>query len=503
MTTPAEQLSIYAAQAQMSSFFTDYIGIISVKIFGAKGDGLTDDTKAIQSAIDYAASLGGSVIYFPKGVYIYSFLSISGENITFDGSGKGVSILKRKDNFSGVCLQSLQPDFTCKNITVDGNADNNITNTFQELNICGDNNEVRSCQFINYNSQGVSFAIGKNMSIGDCYFKGRLLPFATMGIWAAWEADPVDGLKITGNIIEDNGIGGIMINGKNIEISGNTLRNNHRQTVPTGGGQLFIQRFDGVEGSYIVDHNYIIDGGDSVTSGMEVNDGNVTITNNHIRNNARYGIVLQTANSSNVTISGNKITDNDIGLGIAAGATAINVSGGNEFNNTTQDIQLYEGATNNFIITNNLLSKVVLDGSTGTNKNVSNNIITTGVIEPASFKGSFTHDLSDASVQTITGLGFRPKAGQFFATVASASGRMSVGMCDQSNTQGCVADVNNAGGGYANAYYYYAQAIVMVDSASNYTKGVIAWTNDGFTITWTKAGTGAIGTVTVEYIANR
>lgn len=38
---------------------------ISVKDFGAKGDGVTDDRASIQAAIDYAISIGGCEIYFP------------------------------------------------------------------------------------------------------------------------------------------------------------------------------------------------------------------------------------------------------------------------------------------------------------------------------------------------------------------------------------------------------------------------------------------------------
>lgn len=45
-------------------------GKISVMDFGAKGDGLTLDTGAIQAAIDHAARKGGGVVTVPEGTYI-------------------------------------------------------------------------------------------------------------------------------------------------------------------------------------------------------------------------------------------------------------------------------------------------------------------------------------------------------------------------------------------------------------------------------------------------
>ena len=47
----------------------DNFGIFNVKDFGAKGDGKTSDTKAIQSAIDAASKVQGTV-YFPDGKYM-------------------------------------------------------------------------------------------------------------------------------------------------------------------------------------------------------------------------------------------------------------------------------------------------------------------------------------------------------------------------------------------------------------------------------------------------
>ena len=43
--------------------------VVSVKDFGAVGDGVADDTSAIQAAITAAIAVSGATIYFPKGNY--------------------------------------------------------------------------------------------------------------------------------------------------------------------------------------------------------------------------------------------------------------------------------------------------------------------------------------------------------------------------------------------------------------------------------------------------
>jgi len=68
---------------------------VNVIDFGAVGDGVTDDTAAIQAAIDYTcvphtttdAYLQAKKLTFPEGVYIVTKpLVIYGENFIIDGN---------------------------------------------------------------------------------------------------------------------------------------------------------------------------------------------------------------------------------------------------------------------------------------------------------------------------------------------------------------------------------------------------------------------------------
>ncbi|MDQ3153603.1 MAG: right-handed parallel beta-helix repeat-containing protein [Actinomycetota bacterium] len=60
--------------------------------FGAVGNGVADDTVAIQAAITAAGSAGGGVVFFPRGTYKISATLTLGANVTLKGSGNGSTL---------------------------------------------------------------------------------------------------------------------------------------------------------------------------------------------------------------------------------------------------------------------------------------------------------------------------------------------------------------------------------------------------------------------------
>lgn len=64
---------------------------VNVSVFGAKGDGVTDDYKAIQAAVDYAKRKGGWRVYIPSTghAYVISKSIIVGQGVTVFGSANG------------------------------------------------------------------------------------------------------------------------------------------------------------------------------------------------------------------------------------------------------------------------------------------------------------------------------------------------------------------------------------------------------------------------------
>ena len=96
----------------------------AVQDFGAKGDGQTDDTAAIQSAIDAARQAGnGAIAYLPLGRYLVSrTLTVTGRDYTFGGSGFRCGLVWRGEAGQPLVQVSGAQNVTLANLAV-GNHD--------------------------------------------------------------------------------------------------------------------------------------------------------------------------------------------------------------------------------------------------------------------------------------------------------------------------------------------------------------------------------------------
>jgi len=108
-------------------------GIASVKDYGAVGDGVTDDTAAIQAAIDAIEAGGGGTLLLPEGTYIAAGLQIK-HKVYLQGSGEAATTLKLKNSANTYLLADTRyannvtyssGPYGIYNLTLDGNKANN------------------------------------------------------------------------------------------------------------------------------------------------------------------------------------------------------------------------------------------------------------------------------------------------------------------------------------------------------------------------------------------
>ncbi|MBA1289018.1 hypothetical protein G7027_10195, partial [Pseudomonas japonica] len=111
--------------------------LFNVRDYGAKGDGIADDTQAIQQAIDAAAKAGGGEVYVPRGTYMLSGANDDGGCLTLkshvgvNGERMGLAILKLADGSSEDIAGLIHTvsdantlNASIRNLTLDGNKAN-------------------------------------------------------------------------------------------------------------------------------------------------------------------------------------------------------------------------------------------------------------------------------------------------------------------------------------------------------------------------------------------
>ena len=269
--------------------------IFNVQNFGAKGDGITDDTAAIQSAIDAAAAAGGGQVYMPTGTYIVSggvepsdgCLMLK-SNVYLYGDGMGATTVKVADGsdtkITGVIRSAYGEethDFGVSNLTIDGNRDHTtgkIDGWFNgyipgqagyDSNVTLDSVEIKDCSGYGFDphEQTVNMVIKNSVSHGN-------------GL-DGFVADFLSDSTFENNVAYDNDRHGF-----NVVTSTHDFTMTNNVAYDNGGNGIVVQR-----------------GSEDIPS-----PSNITITGGEVYGNGAEGVLIKM--SSEVTVSGVDIHDN-------------------------------------------------------------------------------------------------------------------------------------------------------------------------------------------------
>jgi hypothetical protein len=134
---------------------------VTRELYGAKGDGTTNDTTAIQAALTAAALIPGSQVVIPEGTYSVTGVVLGGTNVTLTGPG---TLKLRSGSTTNACLR-LANARHCRvvGVNIDGGRDSAHTgnaNAFQ-IDTTSTHNTLEDCYATNtYLSTGVTTGRG-------------------------------------------------------------------------------------------------------------------------------------------------------------------------------------------------------------------------------------------------------------------------------------------------------------------------------------------------------
>lgn len=101
--------------AYLNEVSTKLNSFVSVKDFGAVGDGVTDDTYSIQAALNASRN-----VYIPSGTYLFSSLNINYRNTILRGASARTAILKHTGSGAAItCSDSSSSDPDGRGVYID------------------------------------------------------------------------------------------------------------------------------------------------------------------------------------------------------------------------------------------------------------------------------------------------------------------------------------------------------------------------------------------------
>ena len=203
--------------------------VVSVKEFGARGDGVADDSAAIQRTIN--AVTDGTTIGFPSGTYITSNFTVKNRSrLSFVGEGRN-SLIKQKTGAQRIATFTGSRDIVITDLAFDANG---ITSYGGVVFYAATGVRIENNSFIDSAPKPIgstdrySFVFGKS-------------------------AGPNRDIKILNNVIEDLQLE--VNHSQQVVIEGNTVS----RAINTAGIGIFTVGHDAIAEDYVIKGNTVID----------------------------------------------------------------------------------------------------------------------------------------------------------------------------------------------------------------------------------------------------
>jgi len=243
------QIGIFSILA-LSITSTVFATTVDVKSYGAKGDGTSDDTVAIQAAVDAVKDNGGTIV-FPSGTYIVGQVNVTGGLTLKTKDGEATTAVIKTKNYAGAwnrCFTTqasgyMHNDSTdsaplnFSNLDFDGNLANQGAYIQYELEhqaaifvMANINNtgklivNISDCNFKDGVAGAMAIYTNTIATINNCtatdYFKGAVVAVGDGGEIYISDLTTDGNLHRTGINIEPEGASELYIEAENMDING-------------------------------------------------------------------------------------------------------------------------------------------------------------------------------------------------------------------------------------------------------------------------------------------
>ncbi len=354
----------------------------NVKDFGALGNGIANDTLAIQAALDAANKAGGGKVYIPEGTYII----IGGgspsdgalrvfSNTELYGDGIGHTEIKLQDGWSKKITGMIRTpvnqethDVVIRDITLNGNRDNTTADVDgimtgvlpgsprYDNNILIERVEIHDVSRIAFNPHEQTH----NLTIRDSV--------AHHNSWDGFVADFIVNGVYEGNVAYANDRNGfnVVTHSNNMVVRDNVAYDNAQNGIVLqkgNGSETIAGHADMLIHDVLVENNTVYGNYRGIVL-KQAEDNQ--ILNNKIYGNDYEGVYLEGA--SNNIVDGNIITDQNYGIGLrdyTGSIPGMDESAGNVIMNNTVNATKF-GLTESGVTTAN--NKYAENIVTGVNK---------------------------------------------------------------------------------------------------------------------------------------